>query len=252
MKFNELDKKLRVFEKGVDYSVPSNVYMVARLDGRGFTRLTKEKNQFEKPFDKRFRDMMIETLKHLMRCGFQIMYGYTQSDEISLLFDLKESTFSRKIRKFNSILAGEASAKFSLLLNDVGVFDCRISQLPESKDVVDYFRWRSEDANRNALNSHYYWQLRNQGMGATEATEKMKGKSVSYKIEFLNTNGLDYSKLPNWQKRGTGVFWTKIEKEGWNPTLEEHTIATRRELKIDMDLPSGKYYETFINQLFNE
>ena len=83
--------------------------------------------------------MMVETVKHLMQCGFKIDYGYTQSDEISLLFDLNCDTFERKERKLNSILAAEASAKFSLLLGDIGAFDCRICQLPNPNLVVGLF-----------------------------------------------------------------------------------------------------------------
>ena len=97
--------------------------------------------------------MMIETVRHLMNCGFKFTYGYTQSDEISLLFSHEENSFGRKLRKLDSILAGEASAKFSLLLGDVASFDCRISQLPTKELVRDYFRWRNEDAFRNALNA---------------------------------------------------------------------------------------------------
>ena len=36
------------------------------------------------------------------------------------------------LRKYNSTLAGEASAKFTLLLGSVASFDCRISQLPNA------------------------------------------------------------------------------------------------------------------------
>ena len=36
----------------------------------------------------------------------------------------------------------------------LAAFDCRISQLPSLDLVVDYFRWRGEDARRNALNAH--------------------------------------------------------------------------------------------------
>ena len=50
-----------------------------------------------------------------MNCGFNVVYGYTESDEISLLFPVTKS-FNRKLRKLNSILSGEASAKFSLSL----------------------------------------------------------------------------------------------------------------------------------------
>ena len=156
MKFDELDTLMRVFETAHDHCVLPGMYMVARLDGRNFTRLTKEICQFETPYDLHFRDFMIETVKHLMTCGFRTVYGYTQSDEISLLFHPEEQTFGRKLRKYHSILSGEASARFSLLLGKVGVFDCRICQLPQQRHVIDYFRWRNEDAMRNALNAHCY------------------------------------------------------------------------------------------------
>jgi tRNA(His) 5'-end guanylyltransferase len=136
LKFDELDAQMRIYETSTDYCVLPGIYMVARIDGRNLTRLTKEKREFETPFDNKFRDLMVETTKHLMDCGFKVVYGYTESDEISLLFDLDIDVFGRKIRKYNSILAGEASAKFSLLFNDIGVFDCRICQLPNRRSVV--------------------------------------------------------------------------------------------------------------------
>ena len=139
MNFDLLDEKMRVYETANDYCVLPGIYMVARIDGRNFTRLTKELHNFEAPFDIKFRDYMVETTEHLMNCGFRIIYGYTQSDEISLLFHLEDNTFNRKMRKLNSVLAGEASAKFTSLLGDIGSFDCRISQLPSIEKVQDYF-----------------------------------------------------------------------------------------------------------------
>ena len=114
-----------------------------------------------------------------------MLYGYTQSDEISLLVHRDEQTFGRKLRKYESILAGEASAKFALLLGAHAAFDCRISQLPNAELVVDYFRWRSEDAHRNALNGHCYWLLRKQGKSATQATTALLHLSVAQKNELL-------------------------------------------------------------------
>lgn len=64
MKFNELDQKMRVFETAHDLCVLPGIHIVARIDGRCFTTLTKEKHHFEAPYDPRFRDMMIETTKH--------------------------------------------------------------------------------------------------------------------------------------------------------------------------------------------
>ena len=165
MKFDDLDKKLRIYETYQDRQVLPGMYMVARIDGRNFTKLTKEKHDFQAPFDEKFRDMMVETVKHLMCCGFNMIYGFTESDEISLLFHLHDNTFGRKTRKLISILAGEASAK--------------LSELPNALLVEDYFRWRNEDAHRNALNAHCYWNLRQNGHNKNEATKRIEGLSVS-------------------------------------------------------------------------
>jgi tRNA(His) guanylyltransferase len=251
MKFNELDKKLRIYETSHDFCVPPNLYMVARIDGRGFTRLTKERHFFKRPFDEKFRDLMIETAKHLMNSGFKVIYGFTESDEISLLFDLNEDAFSRKLRKYHSILAGEASAKFSVLLGDVAAFDCRISQLPRKQDVIDYFRWRNEDAHRNALNSHCYWLLRDKGKSAIESTQEIEGKSTAYKNELLFKNGINFNDLPSWQKRGIGLYWGNFVKTGWNPIKEEEVITPGRDIKVDIEIPMGNEYNKFILEILN-
>jgi tRNA(His) 5'-end guanylyltransferase len=249
MKFDELDQKMRVFETAHDLCVLPEMYMVARIDGRNFTRLTKETHKFETPFDTRFRDMMLETVQHLMNCGFHVIFGYTESDEISLLFHPAENAFGRKTRKYNSILAGEASAKFSLLLGDIACFDCRICELPTMDLVVDYFRWRNEDAHRNALNAHCYWKLREEGKGARKATQMIEGLSIAEKNELLFQRGINFNQVPNWQKRGMGLYWENYEKEGINPKTQAINTTTRRRIKTDMDLPMKEAFDTFILNL---
>ena len=249
MKFDDLDAKMRVFETAHDHCVLPGIYMVARLDGRGFTRLTKEVHQFVAPFDEKFRDLMIATTEHLMDCGFRLIYSYTQSDEISLLFHPDDDSFHRKLRKLNSVLAGEASAKFSLQLGAMGCFDCRIAQFPTRERVCDYFRWRSEDAHRNALNAHCYWMLRQQGKDVTTATKQLLGMAVADKNELLFQNGINFNGLPNWQKRGIGIYWETYQKPGQNPKTGEEVMAERRRLKRDFDLPLKEEYANLIKEL---
>jgi tRNA(His) guanylyltransferase len=250
MKFDDLDQKMRVFETAHDLCVLPGLYMVARLDGRSFTRLTKDVHNFEAPFDVRFRDLMAETTEHLMgACGFSMVYGYTESDEISLLFGLEENGFGRKLRKLISILAGEASAKFSLLLGDMACFDARISQLPSVDLVVDYFRWRNEDAHRNALNAHCYWLLRKQDKGIAEATAALKGMSVAHKNELLFQHGVNFNDLPQWQKRGVGLYWEEYDRPAENPLTGERVFARRRRMRRDLDLPMKDLYSAFLRRL---
>jgi tRNA(His) guanylyltransferase len=249
MKFDSLDAKMRLYETALDQTVLPEMYMVVRLDGRGFTRLTKELLELEKPFDVRFRDAMIQTTEHLMNCGFKVIYGYTESDEISLLFHLEEKSFERKVRKIISILAGEASAKFTQVMGHIGAFDCRISTLPNTKLVVDYFRWRNEDAHRNSLNAHCYWKLRESGKSKSEATQFLSGTSTADKNEMLFQFGINYNDLPKWQKRGIGFYYETVEKEAFNPLKNENVTVIRRMLKSDLDLPIDEEYGNFVTRI---
>lgn len=249
MKFDELDQMMRIFETTNDHFFLPGIFLVARLDGRGFTQLTKKKHPFEVPFDSVFRDYMVETTKHLMMCGFHVVYGYTQSDEISLLFDWKETAFARKARKYHSILAGEASGKFSVLLGEAVSFDCRISELPTRENVIDYFRWRNEDAARNALNAYCYWTMRKQGKEIREATEYFKGKSVAEKNEYLFQNGINFNDVPLWQKRGTGIYFQTMGEYGINRKSGEEAYVERKKIRVDYELPMKEAYGEWIEHL---
>lgn len=249
MKFDDLDAKMRRYETVRDQAALPGVSIVARIDGRGFTRLTKEVMDYKRPFDEMFRDHMVATVEHLMNCGFRAAYGYTQSDEISVLFEREDDSFGRSIRKWTSILAGEASAAFSARLGRAAAFDCRVIELPGEKEVVDYFRWRAEDAHRNALNAWCYWTQRDEGISMTEATRKLEGMSIAAKNELLFTRGINYNNLPAWQKRGVGILWEDYAKEGVNPVTGERASSMRRRLRVEHELPMGEEYSAFLRQL---
>ena len=246
MRFDDLDRIMRSYEESLDQYIEPEKFIIARLDGRSFTKITKETCDFKKPFDAGFRDLMVGTVMHLMKdCGFNIVKGFTESDEISLFLAQDSAQFNRKVRKLNSILAGEASAYFSLHLGIPACFDCRIIPLPDQERVDDYFSWRQEDANRNALNSWCYWTLRDNGYNAADAQSLIKGKSIEDKKELLSQYGIDYDTLPAWQRKGVNVTWQEVEKDGWNPQTQTPTVTTRRELRHDLklseDFPKGTY-----------
>ena len=205
MKFDDLDRLMRPYETAYDFCVPMGNHIVVRLDGRGFTHLTKDIWQFDAPFDPRFRDLMTQTVAHLMQCGFNILYGFTQSDEISLLFHPADDTFARKTRKLASVLAGEASACFTHQHGQMATFDARVCVLPGAMQVWDYFHWRQEDAHRNALNAHCYWKLRQEGASERDAAARISGLKLAEKHDLLHARGINYNDLPAWQKRGIGL-----------------------------------------------
>ncbi len=251
MRFEELDTRLRIYETAHDHCVMPEMYIVVRLDGRGFTRKTKVEWKLQAPFDKKFHDIMAQTTKHLMECGFNVLYGYTQSDEISLLLHPSDNLFNRKLRKINSVLAGEASGFFSLQMGDLACFDARVCQLPNSDLVAQYFRWRQEDAHRNSLNAHCYWLKRHQGIDPQKATDELSGMALKDKHDLLYQHNMNFNNLPLWQKRGVGLYKKNVEKEGFNPLTQEKTLTSRNQIIIDDQLLLGDEYGDFIMNLLN-
>ena len=71
MKFDDFDKQMRVYEESLDQCIIPDMFIVARLDGRSFTRLTKDVCKFEAPFDPVFRDLMVNTTKHMMEQAWE-------------------------------------------------------------------------------------------------------------------------------------------------------------------------------------
>lgn len=237
---------MRVYETAHDHCVLPGVHIVARIDGRSFSHLTRDVMAITEPYDPRLRDAMVAALSHLMRCGFSTLYGYTQSDEISLLLRRDEAAFGRKERKLVSVLAGEASASFSLALGVHGAFDARVCQLPRDEDVVDYFRWRQEDAHRNALNGHCYWLLRSQGLDDVAATKRLQGVNVAARNELLFQHGVNFNELPAWQRRGIGARWVETREDAVDPRSGAPVTATRRALSVLDALPMKDEYDAMI------
>lgn len=249
MKFDDLDILMRHYEECSDVKIPKEIYMVARLDGKGFSNLTK-KQGFLKPFDPRFNSYMVKTTNYLIQeCGFNIIYGYTQSDEISLLFSINENTFSRKMRKFNSTLAGLASSYFTKESSLLACFDCRISQLPNIELVKDYFSWRQADARRNALNAYVYWHLIGKEYSTRSATSFMDGFSNKSKLEYLLSEGVNFNSVPLWHKNGVGFYFKEYFKESINPIINETVLVKRNKLIIDDGLVDSDNYRQFINDI---
>lgn len=247
MSFESLDRRMRVFETAHDHAVLPGLHMVARIDGRSFSQLTRRDLGLTEPYDLGLRDAMVATLLYLSEStGFSVLYGYTQSDELNLLFRRDEALFGRKLRKLLSVLAGEASAKFSLELGRLGAFDARISMLPTADDVVDYFLWRQEDAHRNCLNGHAYWLLRGEGLSDDEATKRLRGVSVSGRNELLFSRGRNFADLPAWQRRGSAVRLRDVVREGTDPRTGAKVETVRREHFVDHELPMKDAYAALV------
>jgi tRNA(His) 5'-end guanylyltransferase len=54
---------------------------------------------------------------------------------------------------------------------------------------------------------------------------------------MYNKKNINLSQLPNWQKRGIGIYKTLVEIEGFNPKKQVKTSSFRHKIKVDCELP---------------
>jgi len=239
MKSSSFETQMRALEYFHDLRLLPGVWTIVRVDGRTFSSFTE--TRFEKPYDERFRNLMVATAQAMLE-ELHGLYAYTQSDEISLLFAPEWDLFARSVEKIVSISAGIASATFTHKADEPAHFDSRVWLGVDISLVIDYFRWRQADAARNALNSWCYWTLRGEGMDVPEATHELEGKSTAFKNELLFKHGINFNDISLWQRRGVGLCWESYEKEGFNPITQQTEMTTRRRVRTDQELPIKEAY----------
>jgi tRNA(His) 5'-end guanylyltransferase len=247
MKADEFEDELRSGECFHSLRLLPGAWVVLRVDGHGFSRLTQ--TGFTKPFDPRFHQCMVETSRALLE-EFRGLYAYTESDEISVLMPRGWALFGRELEKAVSIAAGVASAAFTMACGTAAAFDGRAWLGADEGAVIDYFRWRQADATRCALNGWCYWTLRQEGQSVARATAALIGQSRATKNELLFQRGINFNDLPAWQRRGTGLYRETYTKEGYDPKRKQTVYSTRRRLKVDEDLPMRDAYSDFLRRLF--
>jgi len=243
MRVDELEVRMRELEWFHGLRALPETWPVIRVDGRGFSKFTE--GHFAKPFDARFHEIMCSVSERLL-VELQALYVYTESDEISVLLPRDTDLFDRELEKLITVSAGLASATFTQGCGEVAHFDGRLWLGPSARHVVEYFRWRQADATRCCLNGWCYWTLRKEGFDETDSTKQLRGKPAPELHDLLFQRGINFNDLPEWQRRGTGLYWEHYEKAGVNPLTGAAVTAERRRIKRDEALPLGESYDKFV------
>ena len=55
-------------------------------------------------------------------------------------------------------------------------------------------------------------------------------------------HGINFNDLPNWQKRGVGLYWEEYDKPSLNPITNQEVTARRRRIRTDINLPMKDEY----------
>lgn len=236
--------------------------IVARLDGRSFHTFCRG---LEKPYSQRFLDCMEEAMVSLVD-EFHAEVGYTQSDEITLVwksfkgFHAAEHPFGGRFQKLESVLASHASVVFikavQLRLKEKAhmnpSFDCRVWQPPSADEAVNALLWRQRDAIRNAISMIAQ---------ANFSHKELHGKSTSDMLQMLNDKCIVVEDdFPSRFKRGVFAKRAKSERmltpeelsmipEAHRPTgLVVRSQVKTFDLHLDADAAGKKQLTQDINK----
>ena len=69
------------------------------------------------------------------------------------------------------------------------------------------------------------------------------------KNELLFSHGINYDKLPAWQKRGIGLWKEEFQIEGYNPVTKTAAPAVRTRIRVCDQLPLGDEYAEMIRKI---
>lgn len=256
-KTTKLSDRMKRYESVTDISSTLKVPVVIRVDACHFHSFTRG---FKKPFDTILMTSMQKTMQALCENIQGCVFGYTQSDEISLVlidYQTKETAawFDYRIQKCASVAASKATKYFNkffgeavdeyydnymeawnvskedkkyvdtlLKAKDIGAeFDARIYNVPK-EEIANYLFWRQDDATRNSI----------QMLGRVYFSDKEMHKKSNNQVQdmLMVQHGINWNNLPIPQKRGTCCIREDVimkDKDG--------NEFIRKKWKIDKSIP---------------
>jgi len=231
---------------------------LARIDGHSFSKFT---SGFQKPYDQLLSTAMIRTTGDLVN-EFQARTGYTQSDEITLVFmptqnqeteEWSNWPFNGRILKLATLMSAFASVRFNYHLTNLlkmdlnkarkngvklpyseGVlkriwsqkahFDARLFSVPNEIEVFNNILWRSTyDCARNSVS----------GLARKHySTKQLHKKNTQEMKAMLLDKGVDYQKMPSGFKYGSFVKKEKYELEAIDQKTNQEVTTVRTRIHV--------------------
>lgn len=261
---SELAARMKNFyENPAKTQLLRRVPVAIRIDGKAFHTFTRG---FQKPFDPVLMDAMQRTMKYLCENIQGCVFGYTQSDEITLiLIDYQKLTsdawFDYEVQKITSVSASMATMIFNKYFSENiikynsthdplieenkylieryvnaaekgAMFDARCFNIPK-EEVTNLIYWRQLDAMRNSI----------QMVGQAHFSHtKLKDKTCNDIQDMLMTEyGINWNTFTIPCKRGTACIKVKEQEIIKEPNLFiSKIITTHYKWKIDYEIPIFK------------
>lgn len=263
-KNDSLGDRMKCYENVSRNYLTRRVPVIIRVDGKAFHTFTRG---MKKPFDEILIDAMQQTMKSMCEQIQGCVFGYTQSDEITLVLTdyatiQTDAWFGYNIQKMSSIAASMATLEFNRVYSGIvdmpflgseedredqtymmnmfnkkwmAKFDARVFSIPKD-EVCNCLIWRQQDATRNSIESvgHAYF-----------SQNMLNGKSCNDIQEMLfSEHGINWNDYPDHYKRGACCIKIPKIKEANGEKFERLVWCIDRHIPIFTQ--EREYIERFI------
>lgn len=198
--------RMKYYESLTETRLKDGFPIVARLDGKGFSKFTKG---LIRPVDLRLRSIFDEVCITLIE-KTSADVAYHQSDEITLIWkNEKPGWYNGRLLKMTSVLSSITTAKFNRLTHNIGkqdvdaIFDCRVFQVPSIIEAMNSVLWREFDCEKNSISMAARTKF---------SAEEVFNKNGLEMKQMLLEVGIDWSDYPICFKYGT--YFTRVKKIG--------------------------------------
>jgi tRNA(His) 5'-end guanylyltransferase len=247
MKQDSLGDRMKDYEQRAYRQLLRRSPLLLRLDGKAFHSWTKG---LARPFDFLLKQCMDYTMYKLCSEIEGARFGYTQSDEISILVcdyqDIStQAWFDYRANKIESVAASICTAAFNQVCLKLlpeqykkkgpAIFDARAWNLPK-EEVTNYFYWRQRDCEKNSVSQVAMVHF---------SHKQLMGKNGSQKQDMLMLEkGINWNDIPTFFKRGSAIYKIHIDFKGtlrskWVVDYEMPVISKDRDYveKWVIDVP---------------
>ena len=228
-----------------------------RIDGKAFHTFTKG---FQKPFDEVLIKSMQETMKYLCENIQGCVFGFAESDEITLiLVDYKKlnssAWFDYEVQKICSIAASMATMAFNKYFSENvanEILEYKTSMVPQcveiQQEIKEYHNTLRAAVNKGAMfdarcfnipkeevTNLIYWRQ----LDATRNSIQMVGQANFSHKELQNKTCNMIQDMLHEQK---GINWNNF------PAYQKRGSACIKKITAPSDLSENPHYEWFIDK----
>ncbi|KRX05394.1 hypothetical protein PPERSA_00695 [Pseudocohnilembus persalinus] len=232
--------RMKSYEKSSRTHLDPSLPVIIRIDGHSFSKFTKG---LKKPFENWFHELMVETTANLMQ-EFQVNFGYTQSDEITLIYT---PSFDKQNRLNDYPFKNQQKLK-----NANCFFDARIFNVPSLPEAFSNVYWRScYDCVKNSVSMAAYCHFSEKKISGFSTAQRIEALKKEKNIDW-NTDFSNHFKYGTFIKKRAISIDMPEKYKNFKNNDQKQNVQRREFIAFSVNLSQKKFDENVSEFLFSK